>query len=254
MKYALSPGGRATIERLATAKFLLAFDYDGTLAPIVASRERARMRAATRELLRKVTALYPCIVLSGRSVSDVTARLGGVELAAVCGNHGAEPSAGASRLERQVSRWIPLLEARLSGLPGVELENKRFSVAVHYRSARAKGPARRAILEAATSLGAVRLVGGKQVVNVLPAGAPDKGSALSRLSRRIGCDAVLYVGDDDTDEDVFKLNGRDPSFRSRQLITIRVGSKRSSLARYYLRSQLEVDELLRTLVDLRTAR
>ena len=73
-------------------------------------------------------------------------------------------------------------------------------------------------------LGPVRLVGGKHVVNLLPAGAPHKGLALERARARLGCDTAIYVGDDETDEDVFALD------QPGRLLAIRVGRKPSSSA------------------------
>ena len=77
--------------------------------------------------------------------------------------------------------------------------------------------ARRAVLTAARSLEDARLVGGKLVVNLLVPDAPHKGLALERERARSACDTVIYVGDDETDEDVFQLD------RPGQLLSIRVG-------------------------------
>ena len=101
------------------------------------------------------------------------------------------------------------------------IEDKGLSLAVHYRGARRKKEARALILDAAAGLGDVRLVGGKQVLNVLPAGAPGKGQALERARARLGCDTAVYVGDDETDEDVFALD------QPGRLLAIRVGRKRA---------------------------
>jgi trehalose 6-phosphate phosphatase len=95
------------------------------------------------------------------------------------------------------------------------------------------------------SLGDVRVIGGKQVVNVLPKGAPHKGLALERELERLRCDTAIYVGDDETDEDVFALD------RPGRLLMIRVGAKRSSSAAYYIRSQEAIEELLEALVGAR---
>jgi trehalose 6-phosphate phosphatase len=163
----------------------------------------------------------------------------------VVGNHGVEPWETSRELADEVQRWRPLLEQRLSGLPGVTIEDKSFSVSVHYRRARNKEDARARILEAAAALGDVRVIGGLQVVNILPPGAPHKGTALLRERERLGCDSAIYVGDDDTDEDVFTLE--DPC----RLLGIRVGPSRDSAAKYSIASQADVDELLRVLVELR---
>jgi trehalose 6-phosphate phosphatase len=127
----------------------------------------------------------------------------------------------------------------------VHIEDKIFSLAVHYRQSREKKKARAAILRAAAALGEVRIIGGKQVVNILPDGAPHKGIALERERERLRCDTAIYVGDDETDEDVFALD------QPGRLLTIRVGAKRASAATYYISRQTTIDELLRTLIDLR---
>jgi trehalose 6-phosphate phosphatase len=125
------------------------------------------------------------------------------------------------------------------------IEDKAYSIAVHDRRSRAKKLARAAIVEAASQLGAVRIIGGKQVVNVLPKGAPHKGIARER--ERLGCDTATYVGDDETDEDVFSLD------QPGRLLTIRVGAKRTSLAAHSLRNQRQIDDLLLALLRLRGA-
>jgi trehalose 6-phosphate phosphatase len=127
----------------------------------------------------------------------------------------------------------------------VFVEDKGFSVSVHYRQARERVAARRAILKVAQSLPDVRIVGGKLVVNLLVPDAPHKGLALERERARFACDTVVYVGDDETDEDVFQLD------RPGRLLSIRVGQKRSSAASYYIRNQAEIDRLLETLIALR---
>ena len=190
--------------------------------------------------------LYPCVVISGRSRKDVRRRLRGIGIRGIVGNHGIEPWSATPGMERSVGRWLPLLKDRLRRFRGVEIENKKFSVAIHYRQELRKQEARAAIAAAARELGVVRLVGGKEVVNLLPAGAPHKGLALKREIEKRGCTRAIYIGDDDTDEDVFALS--DPT----RLLTIRVGLNRSSLARYYVRTQREIDRVVQQLVDLRS--
>ena len=117
-------------------------------------------------------------------------------------------------------------------------------MAVHYRGSPRKTAARRAILAAAGALPGTRLLRGKQVVDVLPVAAQGKGRALQRAAELLGCTRVLYVGDDRTDEDVFALDW--PG-----LVAVRVGRRRGSRARYFLRRQPEIDRLLTTLLRLR---
>jgi trehalose 6-phosphate phosphatase len=247
MRDILSPAGREVLQQFAWSNVLLAFDYDGTLAPIVLDPGKAAMRPATRRLLVEVAARYPCIVVSGRAQADARRRLRGIPLREVIGNHGIEPWKSTRPMEEEVKRWAPLLVQGLSAFKGVRIENKTFSVAVHYRRSREKKRARTAILKTAAALGRVRLIGGKQVINILPEGAPHKGIALERERARLGCDTAIYVGDDETDEDVFGLD------QPGRLLTVRVGPKRTSQASYHVRSQAAIDELLRVLVSLREA-
>jgi len=243
--YLFSRPNHDLLEMFAWSNVLLAFDYDGTLAPLVNAPAHAAMRASTRRFLRRVSKLYPCVVITGRAKADAIGRLRHIEVCRVVGNHGAEPSPHGEAMRRRVQQWLPVLKARLSGRQGVVIEDKGFSVAVHYRQARERNSTRRAVLSAARSLKDVRLVGGKLVVNFLVPGAPHKALALERERSHFACDTVIYVGDDETDEDVFQID------QPGQLLSIRVGRKRTSAAPYYIRNQAEIDRLLETLVAAR---
>lgn len=244
MQYLLSRAARSILTRLAHERTLCAFDFDGTLAPIVDRPEQAGMRARTRKLLGSLAALYPCIVVSGRARSDALGKLGGIKLAGVIGNHGAEMEVTGGKSRRLIRRWRDILEADLLTLPGVWVEDKGLSLAVHYRQSMQKAAARRRILAATRDLKHARVFGGKQVVNLVMDQAPHKGDALAAERERLGCNSILYVGDDDNDEDAFGLEGN--------LVAVRVGQKRHSHARYYLRSQREIDELLELLRRMRS--
>jgi trehalose 6-phosphate phosphatase len=231
---------------LAGARVLLAFDFDGTLAPIVADREGAAMRRRTGALLAAAAALYPCAVISGRARGDVAARLGAAGVKHVVGNHGLEHGPEISELVREVADVRPLLAAALAAHPGIEIEDKGSSLALHYRAAPRKRAAREAIRGALAALPRpMRLVPGKLVANVVPAGAGDKGTALLELREREGAEVALYVGDDVTDEDVFALD------QPGRLLAMRVGRSARSAARYYLRDQREIDRLLAHVIELR---
>jgi trehalose 6-phosphate phosphatase len=245
MKHILAKSNRGLLAQFAWSNVLLGFDFDGTLAPIVSDPGDAELRGKTKELLRKVCGLYPCVVISGRAQKDVNARMRGVGVVEVVGNHGIEPWASTHKLLREVERWQPILEEKLAHFRGVRIENKSLSVAIHYRASREKKKVKAAIANAASLLGKVRVVGGKQVVNILPEGAPHKGTALERARAAHGCDTAIFVGDDETDEDVFALD------QPGQLVTVRVGPKGSSAATYCLRNQGEIDDLLQELLRLR---
>jgi len=244
MRYILSARNRRFLKEFASANVLLAFDFDGTLAPIVSDPKKAAPRSNTRELLRKLTSLYPCIVVSGRSREDVRRKLKNIRFTEFIGNHGIEPWSSSPAVMRLVKSWIPALKQGLARFGGVLLENKRFTLSVHYRHERNKKGVLKVTMDVARGLPKARVIGGKQVVNIVPRGLSNKGRAVERARRQIGCDKVIFVGDDKTDESVFARS------RNRRYLTIRVGADRSSLARFYIRNQREIDRLLRAFIEL----
>jgi trehalose 6-phosphate phosphatase len=230
---------------LASGRALLAFDFDGTLAPLADHPHRARMTARTHGLLAAVARLYPCVVISGRARHDLVRRLRRVPVAAMMGSHGAEADEGAARGPRsRVRSWARRLRRRLAHLRGVVLEVKPHGVAVHYREAEDKRQARAIILGAVTVLADARHIHGKDVVEVLPTGAPNKGDALAAIRRRLKPTATLYVGDDVTDEDAFSSAGPGG------LLPVRVGHADATAALFRLDDQGEVEMLLHALIIL----
>ena len=248
MKYLFARGNRDVVRQFARSRVLLAFDFDGTLAPIVPDPGRAAMRPETRARFSALARRYPCVVISGRSRADTVRRLRGIRVVEVVGNHGIEPWQPSPRAVPAVRRWRRSLARQLAPFTGVAVEDKVYSLAVHYRRSVEKEKARVAILRAAGRFRDARLVSGKQVVNLLPTDAPHKGIALERLRARFACETAIYVGDDQTDEDVFGLG------QPGRLLTIRVGRKRRSAAAYFLKSQAEIDRLLESLLAEAAAR
>jgi trehalose 6-phosphate phosphatase len=248
MRYLLSRACLPLLARLAHERTLCAFDFDGTLAPIADHPDKAGMRRRTRDLLRRVASLYPCVIVSGRDRASVLEKLNGVQVAGVLGNHGAE-SGGTPGSRQDVKRWKAALERELDplagALPGIWIEEKESSLAIHYRQCSQKTEAERRILAAAGKLKNVRVFGGKDVVNVMAKLAPHKGDALAAERDRLQCNWVLYLGDDENDEDAFALAGN--------IVPVRIGRKQQTHARYYLRTQKEIDDLLELLVQLRKA-
>lgn len=243
MKYLLSNHSLPVIMHLARERTLCAFDFDGTLSPIVENPDRAEMRDRTRYLLSRLSALYPCIIVTGRARADVLDKLGDLNLTRVIGNHGAE-SDTTEDSRHQIEQWKTALELELNPIPGVWVEDKGLSLAVHYRQSAQKAESGRRILAATRKLKQARVFGGKQVVNVVVNGAPNKGDAIAAERDRLGCSWLLFVGDDVNDEDAFSLDGN--------IVSVRIGRKRRSHARFYLRTQEEIDKLLCLLVRERT--
>jgi trehalose 6-phosphate phosphatase len=193
MDYILSPNNLNVLARFARARSIAAFDYDGTLAPIVADRDRAFMRPRTRTLLEGLTRHYPCAVISGRGRGDTIAKLEGIAVKYVIGNHGLESNEGLPSFANDIATILPELQQSLDEHEGVDLENKRYSLSIHYRCAKDPAIARAAIHEAIAKLSRpMRLVLGKFVVNLIPQNAPHKGDALVALRAQEGADIALY--------------------------------------------------------------
>ncbi len=236
------------MDRLAGAPSLYAFDFDGTLARIVRDHQGARLSQPIRDWLRELGGRAPTAVISGRSVADLRT-LVGVTVSKLIGNHGLEGLHATPAAIREAKTACSAWKRQLAGSirnrlrdAGAWTEDKTYSLAFHYRGAMQKRQAHHVVLEVVRQLSpAARIIPGKSVVSVVPVGCPHKGQALLALMKQLRCTAALYVGDDDTDEDVFSL--RDP-----RIVTVRVGKKRASAARFYLERQSEITALLRYLV------
>jgi trehalose 6-phosphate phosphatase len=246
VKYALSRPARAELARFSQRRGLLVLDYDGTLSPIVSDPARASMRDQTAALIAELARLHPVAVLSGRSRTDLLGRLQGIPLAAIIGNHGAEPdepTGEEAQLRDVVAGWLAALVDVPALVEGAVVEDKGLSLSVHYRSASDPALAGRRLRRILGRLSGSRLVGGKRVFNLLPTSAPNKGTAFERLRALHGREAALFVGDDLTDEDVFRR-----CRRTSGALGVRVGRSATSAARYYLKSQAEIDALLEVLL------
>lgn len=249
MKHLLAKSSRTILDELASKRALLAFDFDGTLAPIVEEPDRAYMRASTARALARLALAYPCAIITGRRRGDLLPRVSGIELVHIVGNHGAEwlgeESLAVSHARRQIRLFRERIENALQRIDGVTIEDKGLSLAVHLRNAACPEKAEALALRAIEPIGKARIFGGKRVLNILPLGAPHKGTALAKLVKEVEADAALYIGDDTTDEDAF-LNPGVQSFCS-----VRVAPNGPSRASYYLDEQGEIDALLDILLELR---
>jgi len=248
MKYLLTDRGRSELEALVKVHSLFAFDFDGTLAKIVRDRHSAQLGRPIRLWLGELAKRAPTAIISGRSVEDLRARVGNT-VPYLIGNHGLEGLHVTQQVVQQArdtcKGWKHLIEERFGtklARYGVFVEDKSYSLSFHYRNAGRKGDARTLVFHVLAELSPLpRIVLGKAVVNVVPAAAPHKGAALLELMYQLNCTAALYIGDDDTDEDVFSL----PDTR---ILTVRIGKKKVSAARFFLKKQTEITEVLRSIV------
>ena len=251
LNHLFTPEGEQALQAVMRLRPLLAFDFDGTLAPIVARPDEARVPEPVSSGLAELARDLPVAIITGRSVADVRPRLG-FEPRYVIGNHGAEDpleprpaprSDVLDPLRRRIAAHASALAAA-----GVSVEDKRFSLALHYRLAPDAGAALvciEALLQGMEPT--LRRFGGKCVVNVLAADLPDKGDALAALLQRTGAAAAVFAGDDVNDEAVF-VRAEPPS------LTIRIGADDPhSRAMYFLDSDGQLALVLQRMLALRAA-
>lgn len=239
MRYLFSPAGERALAQLMRQRALLAFDFDGTLAPIVARPDDALVPIAIQRRLTELARLRPIAVVTGRSVADARPRLG-FEPSYLIGNHGAEglawrhDDAALDALRERLAEAAPALRAA-----GVQLEDKGLSLALHYRLARDRAQAQQLIAELLERLPPeLASFGGKCVVNVVLSAAPDKGVAVETLLHHSGCETLLFVGDDVNDEAVFER-------AKPHWLTVRIGPEpQGSQAMFFLASHAEMAALL----------
>ncbi|MBU5639017.1 trehalose-phosphatase [Geomonas sp. Red69] len=226
---------------------LFAFDLDGTLAPIVIDYGEAKVAKSVRSVLQRLMGLAKVAIITGRSRQDAIGILG-FQPHLVIGNHGAEwPGRSSERrweLVQLCLKWRDRLHTALFYEPGIEIEFKGESLSLHYR--KCEDP-QRALVMINTAIDDLepppRTIGGKYVVNVVPAEAFGKGEALAAAMEELGCSRAIYFGDDETDEEVFRLARSD-------VFGVHVGKNDHSAATYYLNQQSEILGLLNSMVGI----
>jgi trehalose 6-phosphate phosphatase len=243
-----SPEGIRRLDQIVQPGVLCVFDFDGTLSAIVPEPDRAHLTPEVYQSLVELSALTPVAILTGRSLEDIRPRLR-FEPAYVVGNHGLEGVPGCEESSAQYltlcSNWERAIGTALhDGAydPRIWVENKRYSLSVHYRDT--QNPLKtEARLEQLFSRVApeARVIAGKFVFSLLPPNAADKGSALQQLMRISAAPCVIYVGDDVTDEDVFRLQRPD-------LLSIRIEPAAHSAAGCFLPQWQDVIVLLDDLI------
>lgn len=190
-------------------------DYDGTLTPIVDTPGQAALSDEMRSALRDLGDLCATAIVSGRSRTDVQERVR-LDRLFYAGAHGFDIVGPAgSGIRHETGREVlPVMEtlhrrlrAALAHVPGLLLETKGYSVAVHYRLAdEAAVPGVEALVDhLLEDHDSLRKTHGKKVFEVRPRLDWHKGRAVEWILRALGPDhAPVYLGDDATDEDGFR--------------------------------------------------
>jgi len=206
------------VERLAGRRPVVFLDYDGTLTPIVPRPEDADLDDVMREAVRALAARCVVAVISGRNLEDVTQRVG-VDDLYYAGSHGFDVKGpdGLRFEQPEGAEALPALDEaenalreRVGSVEGAQVERKRFAIAVHYRNAPPDrtGDIENAVEGVRAQVKGLRKRGGKKIFELAPDVDWDKGRAVRWLmdALDLGSDAApLYIGDDLTDEDAFRV-------------------------------------------------
>ncbi|XP_042444600.1 probable trehalose-phosphate phosphatase 6 [Zingiber officinale] len=254
-------------------RIVMFLDYDGTLSPIVDDPDSAFMSTAMREAVKNVAMYFPTAIVSGRRLDKVInfVKLSGLYYA---GSHGmdikgpAKASHTKSRATKPVlfqpaCEFLPMIDAiyralleRTKSTAGARVENNKFCVSVHFRCVDEKGWS--ALFEQVRSVlkdyPKLRLTQGRKVLEIRPTIKWDKGKALEFLLESLGYAdrknvMPVYIGDDRTDEDAFKvLKDRGQGFG----ILVSKFPKETD-ATYSLQEPSEVKDFLVRLVEWKRA-
>jgi len=249
----MQPDLRNRLEALAQTPILVvASDYDGTLADIVTDPAQALPNIDALNALRTIENVpwTMMAIVSGRPICDLTKFLGEFVPSYLVGSHGAEwrHSGITLALDEQnlLLQVTEIITNIVQAQPGLRCELKPAGVALHVREV-SENIAEAAItsaIERCGGLPGVHVRHGSQVVEFMVVSA-NKGDAVKRARHASGATGVLFVGDDITDEDVFKtLTNND--------VSVKVGDGETA-ARYRVNSIAEVAEVLQFIADQRAA-
>jgi trehalose-phosphatase len=246
-------------------KYLFLFlDFDGTLTPIVETPDKAILSQEARNLLGLLSQKSNCkiAIISGRTLPDIKKKLG-LKNIIYSGNHGFQIEGPKIKYEfltplvyrKALQQIKDRLERELNGLGGVFVEDKKFSLVLHYRLAKKKylNLIKTVFHEAVIMFlikNKIRIRKGKKTLEVNPPINWDKGKAVlwlfarQRLALKRSAILPVYIGDDVTDEDAFRV-------LKRRGLTVFVGKPGNSTANYYLKNPREVIKFLRLISEFK---
>ncbi|KAJ0241504.1 Trehalose-phosphate phosphatase B [Hirschfeldia incana] len=257
------------IVNAAKGKQIVMFlDYDGTLSPIVEDPDKAYITHEMREVVKNVALNFPTAIVTGRSIDKVRGfvRLNEIYYA---GSHGmdiegptnenayGENNQGvlfqpAREFVPMIEKVFKILEEKTKWIPGAMVENNKFCLSVHFRRVDEKRWT--ALAEQVKSViidyPQLKLTQGRKVLEIRPTIKWDKGKALNFLLKSLGFEksedvVPVYIGDDRTDEDAFKvLRERGQGFG---ILVSKVPKETN--ASYSLQDPSQVNEFLRRLVE-----
>ncbi|MCM8792694.1 MAG: trehalose-phosphatase [Candidatus Omnitrophica bacterium] len=255
-------GSRSNLENFIRDKEIILFlDYDGTLTNIAKTPQEAVLSKKVKSILKSLVSglNYKIVIISGRSLNDII-KIIGLKGIIYVGNHGLQIKGPGIRFLVHISqgyrRLLKVIKKKLNDelslYKGVLIENKDFILSLHYRLVNKKYIKKiknifYSITKKYLLRHKIKLKEGKMVLEIRPSLNWNKGKAvLWLLSKKFKEKGIfpIYIGDDKTDEDAFKI------LRMRGL-TIFVGKPKESSAQYYVRDVNEVTLFLNYLLKIK---
>jgi len=229
---------------------LIFLDYDGTLVDFAEDPQKVAPDKKLLKLMKNLAAENTVVIVSGRDKGSLESWLGRLDKLNLIAEHGAwfkEPNTDWQLIESMSNEWKkeirPILDFYVNRTPGSFVEEKDFSLVWHYRKMVAELGKIRArelaqTLRNMASTLKLQVLEGNKVIEIKNYGI-NKGRAVSAWVSRVNPDFIMAIGDDKTDEDIFK--------ELLDYYTIKVGIGLTA-AKYRVRTTAEVRNILRTLI------
>ncbi len=259
MKYFWDSSEEIKKEIQQHSRLLILFDFDGTLAPIALQPGAAAMPEKTKQLLEKIAATdtIRVIIVSGRHLENIKEKAG-ISRIAYAGNHGMEWEIDGKKESIELSEgYLKTLGEIKSKCKELEkqylqtmVQDKRMTISIHYRALDEKFVQAfisklHIILDPYVNAKQISLLQGKKVAEIRPYKPWTKGDFIHKFLAERCKDQhpyVIYVGDDTTDEDAFQAIPEG--------LSIYVGKKTNSHAKFYLKNVDEVQRFMRYILKV----
>ncbi|MFH1798573.1 MAG: trehalose-phosphatase [Candidatus Omnitrophota bacterium] len=243
-------------EKIKNKHVYLFLDFDGTLSAIRRNPSEVKLSRAKFKILKKISEKkdITTAIISGRALKEIK-NLVGIKNLIYAGNHGMEMGRSRGKGNKKTKVIGKILQKKLEKIKGVLVEDKGATLSAHFRmAARGKEKEVIRIIKEITlpyeKAGDIRVTQGKKVFEIRPPFAWDKGRCVEHLlrekrktlKRRV---SAFYLGDDETDEDVFKR-------LKKRIFCVKVGKPegKGTSANYYLNGVQEVGRFLKKLCEL----
>lgn len=245
------------LEIIKRKKLFLSFDFDGTLVPLKKNPDDCYLTDNIKESLNQLKKKVRIAIISGRDLEDLKKRIS-IDGIFYSGNHGLQIEGpdirqthpDAESFKCYLDEIYIKVKELMNRIPGIIVERKTFSFALHYRQVEInlikelKNLFSEVISSSDIKNKNIKVLPGKMVFEVLPAIDWDKGKTVLFILKNSGEEFLpVFIGDDRTDETVFKEIGN-------RGLTVRIGRSKNTSAKYFLRRQSEVYKFIKNIREV----